>query len=146
MEFISEADEIKAYKAAKTGREMIATWSLKLGMSMEEALKAPVMQFLGDFADKAPNIIKTYSQDTIIQVMERRVLDLKTKELIMLAICAQMENLEGTKFHTQAARARGATEDEIIEVLYLIGYENGKNKTLAVGPTITEGLKLAEKF
>ena len=94
------------------------------------------------YVEKAPHRVKLYLQDPMIQEMERHILDRKTNEFIMIAVYADMGSTGGVTFHMAAAMAQGATEKEIVEVLFLTAYEQVKNKLALIGPSVSEGFKM----
>ncbi len=65
-----------------------------------------------------PEYLENYV-DMVISGTELRegVLPLKTKELITLAVCAALNNWNGTRVHINAALDRGASPREILEAL-----------------------------
>ena len=55
------------------------------------------------------------------QLSDKTALDGKTKELIGLAVAAQVPCGYCARFHTEAARLHGATEREIQEAVFMAG-------------------------
>jgi AhpD family alkylhydroperoxidase len=69
------------------------------------------------------------------------VLPSKTKELIGLAIAAHIKCRYCIHFHTQAARAFGATDEELREACYMGGYTVQMSNSLTGMQTDLEGFK-----
>lgn len=143
---IDGAEVLKRYKEAKTALEMFASWRAKTGATKEEAIQGvkeagPLFE-VWSRAPLMENMVKLYMQEPMIQEMERGILDRKVKEFIMIAVCADMGSAGGVSFHMAAAMAQGATEEELMEVLFLTGYEQAKNKLLAIGPSIADGFTM----
>jgi len=134
---MTAAQIAERYKKAKTAREMVESWAPP-GTDLTEAWKS-----FGVYCDKAPHIIKTYMHDPVTQVYERNVLDVKTKELVMLGLCAIMKCPGGVAFHMQSALRKGATEAEVMEVLFLVAYELAKNTLADIGEAVTLGFEQA---
>lgn len=143
MTKINEADELKAYKAAKTPKEMVESWGLKLGG------KADMLHELyGVYEEKAPhlNIIKTFVQDPEIEMMERGILDPKGKELAKLALALGSANTTRVTTQVVAAKAKGATDEEIMDAVWLSVYSAAKSPLSNIGQAIQRGWELAEEL
>jgi AhpD family alkylhydroperoxidase len=74
------------------------------------------------------------------------VLDPKTRELVLVGMLAAMQCGPGLVFHIQGAIKEGATEQEIMEVIYLSCYEHCKVQAAALGQSVAEGLRRAAKM
>lgn len=68
-------------------------------------------------------------------IMETGTLDRKTKEMIAVAVSATNACDYCTRSHTDALRAMGATDAEIVELLSIVDFFNGSN-------AIASGLKV----
>ena len=79
--------------------------------------------FVPDFFKKMPEaaIAGAWMEMKSLQLNPKTKLDGKTKELIGLAVSAQIPCHYCVYFHTQAAKANGATDDEIKEAVAMAG-------------------------
>ena len=68
-------------------------------------------------------------------VMETGVIDRRVKEMIAVAVSATNACDYCTRSHTDALRAQGATDEEIVELLAVVDFFNGSN-------AIASGLKV----
>lgn len=114
---------LEQMKAAKTGKEMVDSWS---GVLPSEEEHAGVVDIFKVFFDEAPEMIEYYCHKPLIHLYQNSKLDPKVCQLIMLGICAAMGCSEGIDVHAKIAIQRGATKDEVIDTLFLAGYEHSK--------------------
>ena len=126
-------------KDAKTGQEMLDSWQELVGDGDIEDIK----QVFQVYADKMPEILKTFTNQPIMESVDRGVLDPKTRELVLVGMLAAMQCGPGLIFHIQGAVKEGATEEEIMEVIYLSAYEHGKVNVASLGEGLAEGLRRA---
>lgn len=79
--------------------------------------------FVPDFFRKVPEaaIAGAWMEMKSLQLNPKTKLDGKTKELIGLAVSAQVPCHYCVYFHTQAAKASGATDEEIKEAVAMAG-------------------------
>jgi alkylhydroperoxidase/carboxymuconolactone decarboxylase family protein YurZ len=138
----SQAKELKAYKAAKTPKEMVESWGVMQGGKAEE-----FHDLYRVFEEKAPHldIIRTFIQDPEIKMMERGILDPKAMELTRLAIALDCANTIRITTQVVAAKARGATDEEIMDAVYLAVYSVRKNAVAKLGPALRAGFKIADE-
>jgi len=129
-------------KDAKTGQEMLDSWQELVGDGDIEDIK----QVFKVYVDKMPDIIKNFTQQPLVESLERDVLDPKTRELVLVGMLAAMQCGPGLIFHIQGAVKEGATEEEIMEVIYLSCYEQCKVNAAALGQSVAEGLSRASKM
>ncbi len=129
-------------KKAKTGREMLDSWQELVGDGNIEDIKG-VFQV---YADKMPDILKNFTHRPLVESLERGVLDPKTRELVLVGMLAAMQCGPGLIFHIQGAVNAGASEEEILEVIYLSAYEHGKVNIAALGEGVAEGFRRAAKM
>lgn len=129
-------------KRAKTGREMLDSWQELVGNGEIDDIKR-VFQV---FAEKMPTLLEHYTQTPLVESIERGTLDPKTRELVILGILAAMQCGPGLIFHIQGAVHAGATVEEIMEVMFLSAYQHGKVQVAALGQSVEEGLRRAEKM
>ena len=133
---------VEAMKKAKTGREMIDSWAPLVGPGAD---MAGAHKTFGVYADNAPWMMEDFSQTPLIKLLERGVLDAKTRELIFVALCVDTETAGGIIFHIEAAAHAGATKEEIMEVLCISAYDFAKNHMSRIGEAVAEGIRLAYK-
>ena len=126
-------------KDAKTGQEMLDSWQELVGDGDIEDIK----QVFQVYADKMPEILKNFTHQPLVESLERGVLDPKTRELVLVGMLAAMQCGPGLIFHIQGAVKEGATEEEIMEVIYLSAYEHCKTNVAALGEGLAEGLRRA---
>jgi alkylhydroperoxidase/carboxymuconolactone decarboxylase family protein YurZ len=138
---ISPAEELSAYKTAKTPKEMVESWGLIQGGKAKA-----FHDIYRVFEEKAPDldIIKTFIQDPEIKMMERGILDPKAKELTRLALALDSANTIRITSQVVAAKARGATDEEIMDTVWLAAYSVRKNVVASLGPALREGWKIAD--
>jgi AhpD family alkylhydroperoxidase len=128
-----------AMKDAKTGQEMLDSWQNLVGDGDIEDIK----QGFNIFAEKMPEILMNFTQRPLVEFLERGALDPKTRELVLVGMLAAMSCGPGLIFHIQGAVKEGATEEEIMEVIYLSAYEHGKVNIASLGEGVAEGLRRA---
>jgi AhpD family alkylhydroperoxidase len=124
-------------KDAKTGQEMLDSWQELVGKGDIEDIK----QVFNVYAEKMPEIIRTFCHEPLVESMDRGVLDVKTRELVLVGMLAVMQCGPGLVFHMQGAVNAGATEKEIMEVIFLSCYEQCKVNAAALAQSVAEGLR-----
>jgi AhpD family alkylhydroperoxidase len=129
-------------KDAKTGQEMVDSWQELVGNGDIEDIK----QVFQVYVEKMPDILKNFTNQPLLESLERKVLDPKTRELVLVGMLAAMQCGPGLIFHIQGAVHEGATEAEIMEVIYLSCYEQCKVHTAVLGQGVAEGLRRAAKM
>lgn len=131
-----------AMKDAKSGQEILDSWQNLVGDGDIEDIK----QAFSVFAEKMPEILMNFTQRPLVESLERGALNPKTRELVLVGMLAAMECGPGLVFHIQGAVKEGATEDEIMEVIFLSAYEHCKVNVAALGEGVAEGLRRAAKM
>ncbi|MFH0813073.1 MAG: carboxymuconolactone decarboxylase family protein [Pseudomonadota bacterium] len=126
-------------KDAKTGKEMLDSWQELVGDGDIEDIK----QVFQVYVEKMPDILKNFTNQPLLESLERKVLDPKTRELVLVGMLAAMQCGPGLIFHIQGAVHEGATEAEIMEVIFLSCYEQCKVNAAALGQSVAEGLRRA---
>jgi AhpD family alkylhydroperoxidase len=129
-------------KDAKTGQEMLDSWQELVGDGDIEDIK----QVFQVYVDKMPDILKNFTQQPLVESLERGVLDPKTRELVLVGMLAAMQCGPGLVFHIQGAVKEGASEAEIMEVIYLSCYQQCKVHAAALGQSLAEGLSRGSKM
>jgi len=135
---------LEKMKKAKTAKEMVESW---------EALMLPgsgaVATMFGNifevYCKEAPAIIKYYTHDPLVYIMENGALDPKTRELVLIAVLAALQNGPAVTGHIGMAIGQGATKAEIMDVIHCALYEFGKAGAGELGPAVAEGFRLASE-
>lgn len=140
---VDYTEGIKKWKAAKTGEEMIEAWEAHQPPGVN--LLAFNKDIFGWYVENAPQILKFFTNDPLIYSFEHGALDPKTRELVMIAICAAMQCGPGLTVHIPIALGQGATEEEIIDVIHSACYEFAKIGAASLGQGIKEGFRLASE-
>lgn len=78
--------------------------------------------------------------------LEGHAVDWKTEEYIWWVLIAKQQNLEALTFHVACNLCRGMTEEEIMELFYLLSTEVGKTFLGKVGPALAEGFQQAAEL
>ncbi len=78
-------------------------------------------------------------------VMRKGALDVKTKELIGLAVATALNCTHCMEWHTRAALEAGATEEEIAETLAVVMLMTGGPGLITFPETVAEILKKERK-
>lgn len=119
-----EQKVVNAMKAAKTGEEILQSWlTQRPGYEFPSGFNP-----LDLYIKRKPEMIYTYAHNQLTQLLDRGILDPKTRYLIIIA-CYMMENhWEGLPVQCSNAKAAGATEEEIMEVAHIACYAVSKDK------------------
>ena len=131
--------QAEAIGGAKTGQEMLDSWQTLVGDGNIDDIK----QVFQVYADKMPELLDYYTQQPLASSLERGKLDPKTRELVLVGMLAAMQCGPGLVFHIQGAMLEGATEEEIMEVIFLSSYQHGKVQAATIGMSVEEGLRRA---
>ena len=133
MARMEESQAVKAFRDAKTGKEKVYSWGSQTpGRDM-----GGLYQVLKLFADKAPWLIDTYAHNPLADLMDRGVLDRKTREMILIGMMLVMREPAGVIAHVANGLAAGLTEEEIIAVAECACYEGGKPMVVACSEMLT---------
>ncbi len=135
-----EAKAVQAFKDAKAGEEMVRSWGAQSpGREMDSLVDVYRL-----FIDNRPDIIETWAHRPLQEIMDRGILDRKTRELCFLAILLAWQRHYGVIAHVANAKAAGVTDEEILEVAALVCYEAGKCASSNCSLSLTEAFKKAE--
>lgn len=116
----------KAMKEAKTARDMVLSWATQRpGASMEGGLNG-----LRLYLERKPEMVETFAHNQLTQVIDRGILDGKTRYLVILGIYMALRHWRGMSPQCCNAKAAGCTDEEIMEVAFLAAY--GVSKTMLV--------------
>lgn len=127
-------------KQAKTAKEMLDSWQELVG----DGDISDVNEAFQVYAEKMPDIIKRFCHDPLLASNERGVLDVKTRELVLVGMLAAMGCGFGVMFHIMGAKNAGCTEAEIMEVIYLSSYEHAKVSAANLAQSVAEGFRRAD--
>lgn len=132
-----EKRAVKAFRDAQTGREKVNAWGAQTpGRNMEGLYRA-----LELFAEKAPWLIDSYAHNPLADLMDRGVLDRKTRELVLIGMMLVLREPAGVVAHVANGLAAGLTEEEIIAVAECACYEGGKTMVVACSEMLTKGFE-----
>lgn len=120
-----EEKVVKAMKEAKTAEEMIKSWA-----SQRPGFVPPAVNELDLYIRRKPEMISTYAHNQLTQLIERGILDPKTRYLIIIACYIMLDHWQGILPQCCNAKAAGATEEEIMEVAFITCYAVGKAKNV----------------
>ena len=136
-----EADIVKAMKEAKIARDMVLSWGTQApGRDMERTLK--VFEF---WVERKPEMIETFAQNVLWRVIDRGILDGKTRSLVLLGMTMAMGAKEGVVTQCANAKGAGCTEEEIMELAYLACYMACKDKLAMTCEALSEAFKATAK-
>lgn len=139
----------KALKGARTVDEMVESFAAALPGGDEETVKELIelnKKAFSVFIDKKPHMWEEYAQKPFYNMVDRGILDPKTRELICTGIMMALRRRGGTIFHMLSAICNGATEEEIMEVAFLTCYVQPKIQMTAINDVLSEGLQLAARI
>lgn len=96
-----------------------ATFEMALGVSADD--------FIAPFAEVAPGFAEMILETEFGNAYQRPGLDLKTRELIIVATCAMLgtTGIDAVKMHIRAALRAGASREEVVEALVQISFSAG---------------------
>ena len=132
-----EVDIVKAMKEAKTAYEMVMSWGTQApGRDMERTLKAFQL-----WVDRKPEMMEVFAQNILWRVIDRGILDGKTRSLILLGMTMAMGSKEGVITQCANAKGAGCSEEEIMEIAYLACYMACKDRLATTCDALTEAFK-----
>lgn len=132
-----ENNIVKAMKEAKTAREMVMSWGTQApGRDMERSLKAFQL-----WVDRKPEMMEVFAQNILWRVIDRGILDGKTRSLVLLGITMAMGSKEGIVSQCANAKGAGCSEEEIMEIAYLACYMACKDKLAMTCDALTEAFR-----
>jgi alkylhydroperoxidase/carboxymuconolactone decarboxylase family protein YurZ len=115
----------KAMKEAKTAEEMYAPWG-----TQRPGFVPPPVNELDLYIRRKPEMVSTFAHSALTQLVDRGILDPKTRYLIILACYLMEKHWEGILPQCCNAKACGATEEEIMEVAFIACYAASKSKNV----------------
>jgi alkylhydroperoxidase/carboxymuconolactone decarboxylase family protein YurZ len=118
-----EVKVLKAMKEAKTAEQMTRSW-----LNQRPGYEGSPTGGFDFYIKRKPEMVYTYAHNQLTQMVERGILDPKTRYLVILACYMMANHWEGLLPQCCNAKAAGATEEEILEVAFLVCYAVGKAK------------------
>ena len=85
----------------------------------------PTLDFWGD---NKVEMLHTYAQNPLTQLLDRGILDPKTRYLLLVGLYMMNDHWDGVLPQACNAKAAGATDEEIMEVAFCVCYSVGKAK------------------
>ena len=132
-----ELDIVKAMKEAKTAREMVMSWGTQApGRNMERTLKAFQL-----WVDRKPEMMEVFAQIPLSRVIDRGILDGKTRSLVLLGMTMAMGSKEGVITQCANAKGAGCSEEEIMEIAHLACYMACKDRLAITCNALTEAFE-----
>ena len=110
-----EVKVLKAMKEAKTAEEMTRSW-----MTQRPDYAGSPSGGFDFYIKRKPEMVSTYAHNQLTQMIERGILDPKTRYLVILACYMMANHWEGLLPQCCNAKAAGATEEEILEVFRVV--------------------------
>ena len=120
-----EVEVVKAMKAAKTGQEILASWAMQRPGYKPGAKGDPTLDF---WVDHKVEMLHTFAQNQLTQLLDRGILDPKTRYLLLVGMYMMANHWDGVLPQACNAKAAGASDDEIMEVAFCACYSVGKAK------------------
>lgn len=132
-----EAKAVEAFRNAKSGKEKVYSWGAQSpGRNMEGLYQA-----LELFAEEAPWIIDNYAHDPLADIMDRGVLDRKSREMIFIGMMLVLREPGGVIAHVANGLAAGLSKEEILAIAELAAYEGGKCMAVACSQMLTDAFE-----
>ena len=120
-----EVEVVKAMKAAKTGQEILQSWAMQRPGYKPGGKGDPTLDF---WVDNKVEMLHTFAQNQLTQLLDRGILDPKTRYLLLVGMYMMNNHWDGVLPQACNAKAAGATDEEIMEVAFCACYSVGKAK------------------
>ena len=129
-----EEKVLKAMKEAKTAKEMIDSWlTQRPGFDWPAGTDPLVL-----YVKRKPEMVYTHAHNQLTQLVDRGILDPKTRYLVIIACYMMANHWEGLMPQCCNAKAAGATEEEIMEVAFLVCYTVSKGKNVDTSQVLSK--------
>jgi alkylhydroperoxidase/carboxymuconolactone decarboxylase family protein YurZ len=115
----------KAMKEAKTAAEMYASWG-----NQRPGFTPPPVNELELYITRKPEMVEIFAHKALTHLLDRGVLDPKTRYLVILACYMMADHWEGMLPQCCNAKACGATDEEIMEIAFIACYASAKAKNV----------------
>jgi hypothetical protein len=147
-------DEVKNFKDAesKPHMEMLASWNLWIGMPEPMSLAVQKQMGLDIFHQKAPQVetIKDHFHAPLSRGYKRWAegpgLSPENKEALEWVGVAAHRNPGAVMAHLPFMQNRGFSDEQIMEMVYLLCTEIHRNVLEKIGPALAEGFKKAAEL
>lgn len=134
-----DAKLVRTMKEAKTGRDIVLSWGNQAeGRNMKGSL-----ELFRLYTERKPEMLETYAQNPLTQIVDRGILDRRTRYLVLLAIALARESREGVIAQWANAKGAGWTEEEVMEVAFLAAYQAGKGSIAFSADALTASFQAA---
>jgi alkylhydroperoxidase/carboxymuconolactone decarboxylase family protein YurZ len=120
-----EVEVVAAMKAAVTGEEILASWAKQRPGYKPGDKGDPSLDF---WVKNRPDMLQTYAQNQLTGLLDRGILDPKTRYLLLVGLYMMNNHWDGVLPQACNARAAGATDEELMEVAFCVCYSVGKAK------------------
>jgi alkylhydroperoxidase/carboxymuconolactone decarboxylase family protein YurZ len=120
-----EVDVVAAMKAAVTGEEILASWAMQRPGYVPGAAGDPSLDI---WVQRRPDMLHTFAQNQLTGLLDRGILDPKTRYLLLVGLYMMNNHWEGVLPQACNAKAHGASDEELMEVAYCVCYSVGKAK------------------
>jgi alkylhydroperoxidase/carboxymuconolactone decarboxylase family protein YurZ len=131
-----EKEVLKAMKAAKTAAEMTQSW-----FTQRPGYEGDAGAGFDFYIKRKPEMVSTYAHNQLTQMVDRGILDPKTRYLCILACYMMANHWGGLMAQCCNAKAAGATEEEILEVAFIVCYAVGKAKNADTSQALAKVLE-----
>jgi len=125
-----EIEVVEAFKAAKTGEEILAAWAKQRPGYKPGAKGDPSLDF---WVKHRPDMLHTFAHNQLTGLIDRGILDPKTRYLLLVGLYMMSGHYDGVLPQACNAKAAGATEEELMEVAFCVCYSVGKAKLQETG-------------
>ena len=105
-----EVEVVKAMKAAKTGPEIFASWAMQRPGYVPGQGGDPTLDF---WSDHKVEMLHTFAQNQLSQLLDRGILDPKTRYLLLVGLYMMTNHWDGVLPQACNAKAAGASDEEI---------------------------------
>lgn len=127
-----EVQVLKAMKAARTGNEMRKSWHAQRPGYHDP----PEKSNLDLYSERKPEMIHTFAHNALTQLVERGILDPKTRYLVIAGCYMMIGEWGGLLQQCCNAKAAGATDEEIMEVAFIANYSVSKHMLVGTGGAV----------
>jgi alkylhydroperoxidase/carboxymuconolactone decarboxylase family protein YurZ len=132
-----EVKVVKAFKAAKTAKEMTDAWWTQRPGSFPPPGSSPISYW----EKRKPEMVFTYAHNQLTQLIERGILDPKTRYLVIIGCYMMEKHWRGVLQQVCNAKAAGASDEEIMEVAFICAYANSKSKMVETAECMRDVLE-----
>lgn len=128
---------VKAMKEAKTAQDMVMSWITQAPERDARGVAKPLRLWV----ERKPEMIETFAHNQLTQMIDRGILDKKTRYLVILGIYMALRHWGGIVPQCCNAKAAGATEEEIMEVAFLADYGVSKTWLVEMGAALGDAFE-----